>query len=88
MSYFKTQLNQHSATASKNVANWGGTCFITPMIGAFVADAYLGRYLTILYFSVVYVIVSIVSSIFTWLLLTIMVESREKIIRESVKCEK
>ncbi|QCE00864.1 solute carrier family 15 [Vigna unguiculata] len=56
VSYFKTQLNQHSATASKNVANWGGTCFITPMIGAFVADAYLGRYLTILYFSVVYVI--------------------------------
>ncbi|CAJ1970615.1 unnamed protein product [Sphenostylis stenocarpa] len=56
VSYFKTQLHQHSATASKNVANWGGTCFITPLIGAFVADAYLGRYLTILCFSVVYVI--------------------------------
>ncbi|KAL9316605.1 hypothetical protein ACSQ67_017606 [Phaseolus vulgaris] len=56
VSYFKTQLNQHGATASKNVANWGGTCYITPLIGAFVADAYLGRYLTILYFSVVYVI--------------------------------
>ncbi|KAK7372070.1 hypothetical protein VNO80_05439 [Phaseolus coccineus] len=56
VSYFKTQLNQHGATASKNVANWGGTCYITPLIGAFVADAYLGRYLTILYFSIVYVI--------------------------------
>ncbi|WVY90453.1 hypothetical protein V8G54_035967 [Vigna mungo] len=56
VTYFTTQLNQHSATASKNVANWGGTCYITPLIGAFVADAYLGRYLTILYFSVVYVI--------------------------------
>lgn len=87
VTYFTSQLNQHSATASKNVANWGGTCYITPLIGAFVADAYLGRYLTILYFSVVYVIVSIISSIFTWLLFT-MVESREEIIRESVKCEK
>ncbi|BAT81560.1 Protein NRT1/ PTR FAMILY 8.1 [Vigna angularis] len=56
VTYFKTQLNQHSATASKNVANWSGTCYLTPLIGAFVADAYLGRYLTILYFSVVYVI--------------------------------
>ncbi|XP_014503552.1 protein NRT1/ PTR FAMILY 8.1 [Vigna radiata var. radiata] len=56
VTYFTSQLNQHSATASKNVANWGGTCYITPLIGAFVADAYLGRYLTILYFSVVYVI--------------------------------
>nr|AFK36288.1 unknown [Lotus japonicus] len=54
--YFKHQLHQHSATASKNVADWGGTCYITPLIGALVADAYLGRYLTILYLSVVYVI--------------------------------
>ncbi|XP_027332418.1 protein NRT1/ PTR FAMILY 8.1-like [Abrus precatorius] len=56
VSYFKFQLHQHGATASKNVANWGGTCYITPLIGAFVADAYLGRYLTILCFSIVYVI--------------------------------
>ncbi|XP_061347200.1 protein NRT1/ PTR FAMILY 8.1-like [Gastrolobium bilobum] len=54
--YFKYHLHQHSATASKNVADWGGTCYITPLIGAFVADAYLGRYLTILCFSIVYVI--------------------------------
>lgn len=65
MTYFNTKLNQSGPTASKNNANWGGTCYITPLIGAFVADAYLGRYLTILCFSIVYVIVSIVSSIFT-----------------------
>ncbi|RDY04915.1 Protein NRT1/ PTR FAMILY 8.1 [Mucuna pruriens] len=69
VTYFTTQLHQHSATASKNVANWGGTCYITPLIGAFVADAYLGRYMTILCFSIIYVIVSIVSSISTCLLL-------------------
>ncbi|KAL5102433.1 hypothetical protein RYX36_006761 [Vicia faba] len=54
--YFKYQLHQHSATASKNAADWGGTCYITPLIGAFVADAYLGRFWTIFCFSIVYVI--------------------------------
>ncbi|KAH6814532.1 peptide transporter 1 [Perilla frutescens var. frutescens] len=54
--YFKKKLNQHSTTASNNVSNWAGTCYITPLIGAFVADAYLGRYCTIASFSIIYVI--------------------------------
>ncbi|XP_059430342.1 protein NRT1/ PTR FAMILY 8.2-like [Corylus avellana] len=54
--YFKKRLHQHSATASKNVLNWSGTCYITPLIGAFFADAYLGRYWTIACFSIIYVI--------------------------------
>ena len=58
MLYFKDHLNQHSATASKNVNNWIGTCYITPLIGAFLADAYLGRYRTIAAFSILYVFVS------------------------------
>ncbi|KAL6967638.1 hypothetical protein U1Q18_033447 [Sarracenia purpurea var. burkii] len=53
--YFKTRLNQTSATASKNQSDWSGTCYITPLIGAFVADAYLGRYWTIASFSIIYV---------------------------------
>ncbi|KZV41611.1 hypothetical protein F511_15380 [Dorcoceras hygrometricum] len=54
--YFTNQLNQPSATASKNLSNWSGTCYITPLIGAFLADAYLGRYWTIATFSIIYVI--------------------------------
>ncbi|XP_016719322.1 protein NRT1/ PTR FAMILY 8.1 [Gossypium hirsutum] len=54
--YFKHQLNQHSATASKNNQNWSGTCYITPLIGAFLADSYLGRYWTIACFSIIYII--------------------------------
>lgn len=54
--YFKKRLHQHSATASKNVSNWSGTCYITPLIGAFIADSYLGRYWTIACFSIIYVI--------------------------------
>ncbi|KAL8502298.1 hypothetical protein ACS0TY_021436 [Phlomoides rotata] len=56
--YFKQLLNQHSTTASNNVSNWSGTCYITPLIGAFLADSYLGRYCTIASFSIIYVIVS------------------------------
>ncbi|KAK4275198.1 hypothetical protein QN277_018324 [Acacia crassicarpa] len=54
--YFKNRMAQHSATASKNVADWIGTCYVTPLIGGFLADAYLGRYWTIAYFSIIYVI--------------------------------
>ncbi|CAK9154319.1 unnamed protein product [Ilex paraguariensis] len=54
--YFKNKLNQHSVTASTNRSNWSGTCYITPLIGAFLADAYLGRYWTIASFSIIYVI--------------------------------
>ncbi|GMJ00804.1 NRT1/ PTR family 8.1, ARABIDOPSIS THALIANA PEPTIDE TRANSPORTER 1, peptide transporter 1 [Hibiscus trionum] len=54
--YFKHQLNQQSATATKNNQNWGGTCYITPLIGAFLADSYLGRYWTIACFSIIYII--------------------------------
>lgn len=54
--YFTNQLNQHSVTASKNLSNWSGTCYVMPLIGAFLADAYLGRYWTIASFSTIYVI--------------------------------
>ncbi|KAI5603498.1 hypothetical protein POPTR_001G248600v4 [Populus trichocarpa] len=53
--YFKHRLNQQSATATRNNLNWGGTCYLTPLIGAFFADAYLGRYWTIACFSIIYV---------------------------------
>ncbi|XP_048425071.1 protein NRT1/ PTR FAMILY 8.2-like [Pyrus x bretschneideri] len=54
--YFKTQLNQTSAVAAKNNSNWSGTCYLTPLLGAFLADAYLGRYKTIASFSIIYFI--------------------------------
>ncbi|XP_002972318.2 protein NRT1/ PTR FAMILY 8.2 [Selaginella moellendorffii] len=52
--FLTDKLHQHNATASTNVTNWSGTCDITPLIGAFLADAYLGRYWTIAAFSSVY----------------------------------
>ncbi|CAL5422652.1 hypothetical protein CsSME_00038685 [Camellia sinensis var. sinensis] len=55
VNYLKKRLNQGNVTASNNVTNWSGTCYITPLIGAFLADSYLGRYWTIASFSVIYV---------------------------------
>ncbi|XP_019167897.1 PREDICTED: protein NRT1/ PTR FAMILY 8.2-like [Ipomoea nil] len=56
MIYFQTRLNQSTISASKNLSNWSGTCYIMPLVGAFLADAYLGRYWTIATFSIIYVI--------------------------------
>ncbi|GJU35386.1 NRT1/ PTR family 8.2-like protein [Tanacetum coccineum] len=42
--------------ASRNFLIWAGTCYLTPLIGAFVADTYLGRYWTITTFSIIYTI--------------------------------
>lgn len=37
---------------------WKGTVYLTPLLGAFLADAYLGRFWVILIFSIIYFIVS------------------------------
>ncbi|XVE62015.1 hypothetical protein DITRI_Ditri06bG0085000 [Diplodiscus trichospermus] len=55
VNYLKFQLNQRNVTAVSNVTNWSGTCYVMPLIGAFLADAYLGRYWTIASFSIIYV---------------------------------
>ncbi|KAJ8422788.1 hypothetical protein Cgig2_023447 [Carnegiea gigantea] len=56
VNYFIQRLNQGNATASKNVNNWSGTCYVMPLVGAFLADAYMGRYWVIAIFSIIYVI--------------------------------
>lgn len=45
-------LSQSKATALSNFFQFW--CYLTPLLGAVVADQYLGRYLTIKYFSIVY----------------------------------
>ncbi|GJM84773.1 hypothetical protein PR202_ga00477 [Eleusine coracana subsp. coracana] len=52
--YLTTKLHQGTVDAANNVTNWAGTVFLTPLIGAFIADAYLGRYWTFVAGSAVY----------------------------------
>ncbi|KAL0338216.1 UNVERIFIED_CONTAM: protein NRT1/ PTR FAMILY 8.1 [Sesamum angustifolium] len=54
VNYLKFQMNESNVVAVNNVTNWSGTCYVTPLLGAFLADAYLGRYWTIATFSTVY----------------------------------
>ncbi|XP_010423917.1 PREDICTED: protein NRT1/ PTR FAMILY 8.2 [Camelina sativa] len=55
VNYLEKQMNMENVTASTSVSNWSGTCYATPLIGAFVADAYLGRYWTIAIFVAIYI---------------------------------
>uniref|UniRef100_A0A0A9EX66 Uncharacterized protein n=1 Tax=Arundo donax TaxID=35708 RepID=A0A0A9EX66_ARUDO len=54
--YLTERLHQGTVEAANNVTNWSGTVFLTPLIGAFVADAYLGRYWTFVAGSAVYLL--------------------------------
>ncbi|XP_024965745.1 protein NRT1/ PTR FAMILY 8.2-like [Cynara cardunculus var. scolymus] len=54
VNYLQDRLNQGTVRASTTVTNWQGTCYVTPLLGAFLADAYLGRYWTIAGFSIIY----------------------------------
>ncbi|KAL6998400.1 hypothetical protein U1Q18_008525 [Sarracenia purpurea var. burkii] len=55
VNYMLVRLNMGNVSASNSVTNWSGTCYLTPLIGAFLADSYLGRYWTIAGFSIIYV---------------------------------
>ncbi|BBN10882.1 hypothetical protein MPTK1_5g07220 [Marchantia polymorpha subsp. ruderalis] len=52
--YLTTVQHETVAEAARNYNNWAGTTIITPVVGAFIADAFLGRYWTILWSMVIY----------------------------------
>ncbi|KAG4995708.1 hypothetical protein AAZX31_10G005100 [Glycine max] len=54
--YLTRKLHQGTVTSSNNVTNWVGTIWITPILGAYVADAHLGRFWTFLIASVIYLL--------------------------------
>lgn len=52
--FLTKKLHQGTVTASNNVTNWVGTIWMTPILGAYVADAHLGRFWTFLIASSIY----------------------------------
>ncbi|KAG0499511.1 hypothetical protein HPP92_004202 [Vanilla planifolia] len=56
VTYLTKKLHQGNASAARNVTTWQGTCYLSPLIGAVLADAYWGRYWTIAVFSTIYFI--------------------------------
>lgn len=54
MNYLTDVHGEPNATAAKNVNTWFGVSALLPLLGAFIADSYLGRFKTILVSSVIY----------------------------------
>ncbi|CAM8962578.1 unnamed protein product [Rhodiola kirilowii] len=52
--YLTKKLHEGTVTSANNVTNWVGTVFMTPILGAYIADAYLGRYWTFVIASAIY----------------------------------
>ncbi|EEF52652.1 peptide transporter, putative [Ricinus communis] len=52
--YFVGEMQQPLPTAVMYVTAWNGAGYVTTIFGAFLADAYIGRFRTILIFSCVY----------------------------------
>ena len=56
--YLQTVMGADPASAATNLMVFEGTCYLTPLLGAWLADSLWGRYKTILVFSLIYMIVS------------------------------
>lgn len=56
VTYLTNKLHEGNVSAATNVTTWQGTCYLTPLIGAILADACWGRYWTIAAFSTIYFI--------------------------------
>lgn len=47
VTYLTSVLHESNVNAAQSVSIWIGSCFFTPLIGAFLADTYWGRYWTV-----------------------------------------
>ncbi|CAL4938436.1 unnamed protein product [Urochloa decumbens] len=56
ITYLKVKLHLSNLEAARHVNTWQGTCYLTPLIGAILADSHWGKYWTIAVFSSVYFI--------------------------------
>ncbi|XP_057721175.1 protein NRT1/ PTR FAMILY 5.2-like isoform X1 [Arachis stenosperma] len=54
--YLTEKLHEGIVNSSNNVSNWVGSVWMTPLAGAYIADAYLGRYWTFLIASAIYLL--------------------------------
>lgn len=55
--YLTKKFHEGTVTSSNNVTNWLGTVWMTPLLGAYIADTYLGRYWTLVITSGIYLTV-------------------------------
>lgn len=58
ITYLRQEMGAQPAFAAIMVQLFEGTCYLTPLLGAWLADSHWGRYKTILVFSCIYMVVS------------------------------
>ncbi|KAL8549435.1 hypothetical protein ACS0TY_008317 [Phlomoides rotata] len=54
ISYLTSELHLPLTKAANTLTNFGGTSALTPLLGAFIADAFAGRFWTITFASIIY----------------------------------
>ncbi|XP_052170323.1 protein NRT1/ PTR FAMILY 5.2-like [Diospyros lotus] len=54
--YLTNKLHEGTVKSSNNVTNWVGTVWLMPLLGAYIADAHLGRYWTFIISSIIYLV--------------------------------
>ncbi|RRT76258.1 hypothetical protein B296_00005551 [Ensete ventricosum] len=59
ISYLTQQLHMPLTKAANTLTNFGGTASLTPLLGAFLADAFVGRFWIIAVGSIFYQIVNL-----------------------------
>lgn len=52
--FFETQLNMSNEDSVNAFYLWNGAVYVTPLLGGYIADTWLGRYTTILVFAIIY----------------------------------
>jgi dipeptide/tripeptide permease len=58
VSYLTKVLQETNLAAAKDLTTWQGTSYLAPLVGAFLADSYLGKYRTALIFCTIFFLVS------------------------------
>lgn len=57
VNYLTEQLHMPLATAAVTITNYDGTASLTPLLGAFIADSFAGKFWTITVASLIYLVV-------------------------------
>lgn len=67
VTYLTAELGETNIDAATNVSTWIGSCYLTPLIGAFLADTYWGRYKTMIVFLLLYIVGMLTLTASAWL---------------------